>query len=98
MKGRTLAPKKAEKIPSSAQWLGGIGAGSWFSLEKEGSVFRIRRFSEYGDLECEGLFDVNSSDFDSTKPFEFTYLSHCNKCNIIQNGTEYKFNLINYED
>ena len=32
-------PKKSENIPKEAQWLGGIGAGSWFYIAKKESNF-----------------------------------------------------------
>jgi len=98
MKGKINAPKKIDAIPNNAQWLGGIGAGSWFCLEKEELGFRIKRFSEEGDLECSGLFAVQVGGFDIAEHFQFTYLSHCQQCNILQNKIDYKFKLIENED
>ena len=97
MKEKIVVPKKVNAIPEKAQWLGGIAAGSWFSLEKEELGFRIIRFSEEGDLECSGIFKVQTQGFDILKHFQFTYLSHCQQCNILQNKTEYKFKLIENE-
>ena len=70
-------PKKTKNIPDGAQWLGGIGAGSWFFLSKKSTYYQIKRFSAYGNLECKGLFVVDDNNFRIEESFEFTYLSHC---------------------
>ena len=41
-------PKKSENIPAEAQWLGGIGAGSWFYIAKKESNYQITRYSPKG--------------------------------------------------
>ncbi len=98
MKGKINAPIKNNKIPKNAQWLGGIGAGSWFSIEQQKTDFCIKRFSENGVLECTGIFRLQKAGFDIDKLYQFTYLSHCKMCTIIQNKTEYKLELITNED
>ena len=60
-------------------------------IRDRNKAYRIERFSPYGELECSRLFDATPSSFDVNKPFEFTYLSHCKECTIIQNGLTYKF-------
>ena len=84
-------PQKNKTIPESSQWLGGIGAGSWFHLSKQKDKYKIERFSEIGELECSSLFKVNNSSFDINKDYKFTYLSHCSLCTIIQNQITFKF-------
>jgi hypothetical protein len=98
VKGKINAPIKNNKIPKNAQWLGGIGSGSWFSIEQQKTDFYIKRFSENGDLECAGIFRLQKTGFDINNPYQFTYLSHCKMCTIIQNKTEYKLELITNED
>jgi len=83
--------KRPENISEKAQLIIGIGASSWFTIKQENEYFRIERFSPDGELECSRLFDATPSSFDINKPFEFTYLSHCKKCTIIQNRLTYKF-------
>ena len=82
---------KVKNIPSTSQWISGIGAGSWFHISKERKRYRIKRFSKEGDLECDRVFGVEPEDFDITQSYEFTYLSHCKECTIIQNNKTYKF-------
>jgi hypothetical protein len=84
-------PKKNEKIPEGSQWLGGIGAGSWFCLSRQNDHYKIERFSEIGELECSKLFKVDKTSFDINSEYKFTYLSHCSLCTIIQNQITFKF-------
>ena len=50
------ADKKPITVPNNAQWLGGMGAGSWFVITKANNFFSISRYSKLGDLECCGNF------------------------------------------
>ncbi|MDA9227776.1 hypothetical protein N9O83_01190 [Flavobacteriales bacterium] len=86
-----IPPIKNEKTPKESQWLGGIGAGSWFHLSKQNDNYKIERFSEIGELECSKLFNVDKASFDINLEYKFTYLSHCNLCTIIQNHITFKF-------
>ena len=83
--------KRSENISDKAQLIRGIGASSWFTIKQENEAYRIERFSIDGELECSRLFYVALTSFDVKQPFEFTYLSHCKECTIIQNGLTYKF-------
>ena len=42
-------------------------ASSWFEISKEGDNFRIKRYSEEGELECSRIFSTNSNEFDIKK-------------------------------
>ena len=66
-----LPPQKNKTIPESSQWLGGIGAGSWFYLSQQRDRYKIDRFSEIGELECSNLFQVDNSSFDINKDYKF---------------------------
>ena len=83
--------KKPKNIPEKAQIISGIGASSWFSINKEKDNYRIERFSVDGELECSRIFTVEPKGFDINKKFKFTYISHCKECNIIQNNLIYNF-------
>lgn len=80
-------PARVRTIPAQSQWLAGIGAGSWFYLEKEEAYYRVTRYSAIGIPECSGLFtsgDTKSLNLDLE--YQFTYLSHCKEITILQNG------------
>jgi hypothetical protein len=80
-----------KNLERKAQLVSGIGASSWFDIVEEGVYYRINRYSDEGELECTGLFDVDNSSFDIKKKYKFTYISHCKKCTIIQNKIKYIF-------
>ena len=84
-------PARPNNIPQESQWLSGIGAGSWFSIEVEKETYRIKRYSPAGQLECNRRFNVTSTGFDIKQPYEFVYISHCMMCTIFQNKKTYIF-------
>lgn len=96
---RTLPePTKPSNVPLGAQWISGIGAGSWFSIKQESENYRISRFSPDGMLECNGVFkESNFSSFNINLPFQFDHLSHCQSVVIKQSEKKLEFNRINQE-
>lgn len=80
-----------KNIAKEAQLIGGVGASSWFTIQKEKELYRIERFSLEGKLECSSIFKVIPNSFDVNSPYKFTYLSHCKECTIIQNKITFKF-------
>ncbi|MAR40140.1 MAG: hypothetical protein CMD22_05710 [Flavobacteriales bacterium] len=89
--------EKPKNISVNAQLLTGVGASSWFEIGKEESLYRIKRYSEEGDLECSRLFSVNSEEFNINKDYQFTYISNCKQCKIIQNNKIFIFKTNDYE-
>jgi len=83
--------KSPINISEKAQLIRGIGASSWFTINPEGALYRIERFSLEGELECSRLFRLEPPTFDINSEYEFTYISHCKECTIIQNELIYKF-------
>lgn len=83
--------RKPSNIKQNAQLISGVGASSWFTISAEKNLYRIERFSLEGELECSRIFKVKQSNFDINETFEFTYLSHCKECSIIQNDITFKF-------
>ena len=82
---------KSINIPKNAQLIEGIGASSWFTIKKEKELYRIERFSLDGKIECSRLFTAHPNNFDINSNYEFTYLSHCKECTIVQNKKTFKF-------
>ena len=83
--------EKPQNIDSSPQLIKGIGASSWFTIKSEGDLYRIERFSPDGELECSRLFIAEPNTFNINHEYEFTYISHCKECTILQNDRPYKF-------
>ena len=82
---------KPVNIKETAQLIKGIGASSWFTIKSEGNLYKIERFSPEGELECSRLFRAEPNTFDINHEHEFTYISHCKECTILQNNQTYKF-------
>ena len=80
-----------KNISQKAQLIEGIGASSWFTIVTEQDLYRIERFSLEGELECSRLFTAHPGAFDIKLAYEFTYISHCKECTIIQNKITFKF-------
>lgn len=85
------APERSVNLPSSAQWLAGEGAGSWFYIIPKNKCYFISRYSPTGKLECESIFELSKKGFDISKPYTFTHLSHCQQVHIKQNGNVFQF-------
>ena len=83
--------EKPQNIDSSSQLIKGIGASSWFTIKSEGDLYRIERFSTDGELECSRPFRAEPNTFNINHEYEFTYISHCKECTILQNNQTYKF-------
>ncbi len=92
--GTEVEPHRG-KVPSQAQWLGGIGAGAWFTLDKypdiQGREFRIRRFDPDESLIFDRIFTCEDVSFDASRPHQFVYDSNAYWCSIMQNGRLYRF-------
>ncbi len=79
----------------NAHFLSGIGSSAYFTLNKslEKDIFKISRYTEYGEEDFKGLFVVVDS-FDITKNYYFVYDSNCKYCHVEQNGKKIRFELV----
>lgn len=95
LKGTILAPELPSHLPKHCQWLPGQGAGVWFSIDltEVKNHYQIKRFSAEGNLDCDRVFEIEGveNQFDISKPYQFTHISHCAKCNIIQEDKMFVF-------
>jgi len=97
--GALAAPDYPNILPTRCKWLGGEGYGVWFLLTKHESLhnneYRIRRFSDKGNLDCDRVYALKSKGaFFIDKEFEFAYISHCQKTTVAQNGKKFIFEYI----
>ena len=87
-------PKLPKTLPSTAKWLAGEAAGSWFVIEKDKDlVYKISRFSPEGTLECESAFKSEKA-VNLQENFTITYPSHCAIVTIIQRNLMVRFTAI----
>ena len=87
---------RPENIEKESQVLEGIGASAWFYISEEEGQYRITRYSESGDKECSRIFITEMDDFDIRSKYQFTYISNCQECRILQNNKIYVFKTIEY--
>jgi hypothetical protein len=93
------APLRHKKIPKTAQWLSGEGAGSWFHLESDFPFFNITRFNSQGEIECKGFFILpGKSSFEPGLPYRFVHLSHCRQVSVEQNGKVLMFRRLDLKE
>ena len=99
--GTIDAPELPSTLPANSQWLLGQGAGVWFCIDSTDTFnrYRIKRFAPNGEIDCDGIFEIeeNGLVFDINKKYEFTHISHCAKCRILQNETIFIFKNIEHE-
>lgn len=86
-------PDLHSSVPQNALWLSGEGAGSWFVIEKESSLFRIQRFNENGDLECDCFGSCAIFGFNPQEPFGILHPSDCSRVTITQANVQYQLKL-----
>ncbi|MGB0863748.1 MAG: DUF6695 family protein [Saprospiraceae bacterium] len=96
--GTLVAPKRVSNVPKAAQWLGALGAGAWFHIEKNNNnnnlgenEYLIHRFAPNGDVEFSRKFYCEQTDFDISKDYYFQYNTNARWCYIEQNGHVFKF-------
>ncbi|WP_203255845.1 DUF6695 family protein [Hyunsoonleella ulvae] len=92
----TLEPRQNDEKADHAQWLSGIAAGAWFELytTETMGVYRFRRISPYGNIDCDAIFAINKEGFDYEQPYEFVHYSNCKFFHVNQKGKLFMFNLL----
>ncbi len=94
----TLKPKLVDGLGHNAQWLSGIAAGAWFEISKSETYieehYRIKRVSPHGNIDVDGLYQVDCITFNLDEVFEFVHDSNCHYCHVIQNKKRYRFEFV----
>jgi hypothetical protein len=83
-------PPKPAKVPETARWLSGEGAGSWFEIVFRDGKVHMNRYAPDGTIECKGLFKNNDLSLmlkDHHDPdYEIIHPSHCQQVTIRVSG------------
>nr|WP_321222105.1 DUF6695 family protein [uncultured Psychroserpens sp.] len=92
----TIKPRDNDEKVEHAQWLGGIAAGAWFEIYDIGSKtqYRYRRISPYGNVDCDGIYEINKKGFDISLEYKFIQYSNCKYFHILQKDYTYRFDYI----
>jgi len=89
----TLEPDFSAYNPKYSQWLGGIGSGAWFEINKSiNERFRIIRRCPKGHVNVDAVFEVDKKGFSLEKAYQFVHGSNCNQCIVQQNDKLFYFN------
>ena len=88
--------KRPSNIPLNSKFLEGTGESAWFHIEPKGSEnsYKITRYDVLGDAECQYTAVPDNDEFTFEDSFEISYVSHCMKCTVIQNGKKFIFTKI----
>ena len=72
-------------------WLGGIGSGAWFTIEKQidEKTYSIARYDSNGIKEFESEFVINNPSFNSNKKHHFVHPTNCREMYVVQNEKDY---------
>ena len=92
----TLKPKHIEIKSHHAQWLDGIAAGAWFELHLTDveHEYRFRRVSPHGNIDVDGLYKVDNTNFNYQETYRFVHYSNCAFYHIEQQQKIYRFDFI----
>lgn len=92
----TLQPKPVDVAHENAQWLSGIAAGAWFELHKTdiANMFRFRRLSPYGNIDCDAIFKVENNAFNFDAGYKFVHYSNCKFFHVEQQGMVFRFDRV----
>ncbi len=82
----TELPNKNVFNLKEATWLGGIGSGAWFKIEKQISIktYRIARYTSDGVKDFEGEFNLKEGVFRHKEPHQFIHTTNCKEVYIKQ--------------
>lgn len=82
----TELPNKKEFELENGTWLGGIGSGAWFKIEKKlkEEYFKIARYTSSGIKDFEGLFLITETDFNHLEEYQFVHPTNCKEVFIQQ--------------
>ncbi len=88
--------KNSSSLIKNAHFLSGIGSSAYFKLNNslEGNLYEIIRYTEYGEEDFRGLFEVTKHSFNVSEEYYFVYDSNCKYCHIEQHGKKIRFDLV----
>lgn len=91
-----LHPKENHEKNEKAQWLSGVGSGAWFELHdiSHENMYRFRRVSADGDVDVDGLYRLENTDFDIHSDYEFAHHSNCKSFYVKQAAVVYEFEFV----
>lgn len=89
----TEKPNKAIFELENGTWLGGIGSGAWFHIEKQidDKIYLIARYNSNGIKDFEGQFTINNNSFSTDKRYKFIHPTNCKEMFVTQKNEIFIF-------
>lgn len=88
--GHIEEPQRPASIPATAQWLGGLGEGAWFNVNKTGPhSFEGLKYDEQGLLEYEGIY--KNEHIEIPEQPKLTYVCHHGFFSVEIEGVVHRF-------
>jgi len=86
------------QLPNNTRKLSGVGGDTYFQIERtqKSHLLKIRRYSEYGDLEIDDIYQLQTLGFDMNKPYDLTYISNGINVKVIQNNKIFVLRNVKY--
>lgn len=96
LRSTLAAPLLHKEIPADAQWLGGEGAGSWFSFGYINGALSVKRYDPKGRLECSGTFATYKGRYskEQIEEAKVDFPSNCKIVTLLIEGNQIQFHRI----
>lgn len=87
-------------LPEGVKKLTGVGGDTYFLIERteKSHLFKVKRYSEYGELEFDDIFQLKTIGFDIGKPYEITYISNGINVKVKQDQAIYEMKNVKYQN
>ncbi|MGK6353038.1 DUF6695 family protein [Parapedobacter sp. DT-150] len=97
--GNMAEPERPSSIPKSAQWLGGIGEGAWYFLDRdlERGLLLVVKYAVDGNEDYRASCMANQQ-INLDKPYRFTYHCHYQCHQIVQHEKQIRLDTIDDQD
>ncbi len=88
--GNMAEPKRPTSVPAGAQWLGGIGEGAWYALERsaETGTLLVVKYGVDGQADYQVSCQTDAG-IDPSLPYQFTYHCHYQRHVVIQHEQQF---------
>lgn len=88
--GNIAEPKRPASISTCAQWLGGIGEGAWYALDRgaETGTLLVIKYGVDGQADYQVSCQADA-EIDPSLPYQFTYHCHYQRHVVIQHEKKF---------
>lgn len=89
--GHINEPERPASVPVTAQWLGGLGEGAWYQVDRiDAHSFEGSKFEEDGTMEYSGVYE-NKNIVLPEGDIKLTYMCHYGFYSVEMDGMTHRF-------